>query len=178
MFGWEPCTNRIQIVTLGRFFAKSGAGPGVAALITAPGPATVRRSLGGMLSIGQVAERTGLSVHALRFYEREGILAYPVSREPNGRRAYSEFDVEWLTLCTRLRASGMPLPAIRRYAGLVRQGLGNEKERLALLHEHRERVLAQIAELQECLDMISLKIEWYEKALAEGGSDPLINDCP
>jgi hypothetical protein len=33
------------------------------------------------LTIGQVAERTGLSVHALRFYEREGVLVDPVRRD-------------------------------------------------------------------------------------------------
>src|SRR5215475_3617244 len=44
------------------------------------------RYYGGMadqleqLSIGQVSTRTGLSVHTLRFYEREGILAQPVRR--------------------------------------------------------------------------------------------------
>jgi DNA-binding transcriptional MerR regulator len=130
-----------------------------------------------MLSIGQVAERTGLSVHALRFYEREGILAHPVERESNGRRVYSDADVDWLILCTRLRASGMPLPAIRKYADLVRQGLGNEKDRLTLLREHRDRVLGQLAELEQCLGIISKKIEWYEEALAEGAPDPLINEC-
>ncbi|HEX3487993.1 MAG TPA: MerR family DNA-binding transcriptional regulator, partial [Streptosporangiaceae bacterium] len=39
-----------------------------------------------VLSIGQVAGRTGLSVHALRFYEREGLLATPVHRDGGGRR--------------------------------------------------------------------------------------------
>ncbi|MGW5188999.1 MerR family transcriptional regulator [Kribbella sp. NPDC004138] len=62
----------------------------------------------GGLSIGQVAERTGLSVHALRFYEREGLLADPVRRESNGRRVYSEDDVDWLTMCIKFRSSGMP----------------------------------------------------------------------
>lgn len=38
------------------------------------------------LSIGQVAERTGLSVHTLRFYEHEGIFANPLRRGPGGRR--------------------------------------------------------------------------------------------
>ncbi|MEV5707920.1 MerR family transcriptional regulator [Actinoallomurus sp. NPDC052274] len=91
-----------------------------------------------LLSIGQVAERTGLSVHALRFYEREGVLVDPVRRGPAGRRVYSENDVEWLTVCIILRASGMPLPAIRRYTELVREGDGNEEERLALLRaRHR-----------------------------------------
>ncbi|HZE31821.1 MAG TPA: MerR family transcriptional regulator, partial [Actinoallomurus sp.] len=51
------------------------------------------------LSIGQVAERTGLSVHALRFYEREGIFANIVRRGSDGRRLYTEDDVDWLTVC-------------------------------------------------------------------------------
>ncbi len=125
------------------------------------------------LSIGQVAERTGLSVHALRFYEREGILADPVRRGQGGRRLYSERDVEWLTICTMLRASGMPLPVIRRYTHLVRQGPGNEEDRLALLRQHREHVTTQIGELTKCLDLISYKVRVYEERLAQGTADRL-----
>jgi DNA-binding transcriptional MerR regulator len=125
------------------------------------------------LSIGQVAEQTGLSVHALRFYERAGILANPVRRESGGRRAYSEDDVEWLNICTMLRASGMPLTAIRRYAELVRQGPGNEKDRLTLLREHQEHVTTQIQELAKCLDLISYKVRVYEERLDEGTADRL-----
>jgi DNA-binding transcriptional MerR regulator len=126
-----------------------------------------------MLSIGQVAERTGLSVHALRFYEREGILANPVQRGPGGRRVYTEDDLEWLTLCINLRASGMPLPAIREYTELVKQGTGNEQERLALLRQHRERVVAQMERLSECLDIISHKIEDYADHLDRGAADQM-----
>jgi DNA-binding transcriptional MerR regulator len=125
------------------------------------------------MSIGQVAERTGLSVHALRFYEREGILANPVERALNGRRIYTEDDVVWLSMCTTLRSSGMPLPAIREYAGLVRQGPGNEKERLAILRRHQERVRAQMADLTESLDLISYKVKIYEERLAQGTADRL-----
>ena len=92
------------------------------------------------LSIGQVADRTGLSVHALRFYERAGVLPVAVRRGPNGRRVYGEDDLEWLDICIRLRSSGMPLSAIRAYADLVRLGDGTERERLDLLHAHQERV--------------------------------------
>jgi hypothetical protein len=42
-------------------------------------PAFVRDS-SESLSIGQVSARTGLSVHALRFYEREGVLVASVAR--------------------------------------------------------------------------------------------------
>lgn len=117
------------------------------------------------LSIGQVAERTGLSVHTLRFYEREGILAHPVRRDPGGRRVYAGDDVEWLTVCIVLRASGMPLPEVRRYTELVREGMGNEVERLAILRQHRERVTEQMVQLTRCLDLINYKVGVYEDIL-------------
>jgi DNA-binding transcriptional MerR regulator len=125
------------------------------------------------LSIGQVADRTGLSIHTLRFYEREGLLATPVHRGAGGRRLYSEWDLEWLEVCVRLRASGMPLTTIRRYAALVREGTGNEEERLSLLRQHRQHVTGQIAALTGCLDLITFKIRLYEACLAQGSADPL-----
>jgi DNA-binding transcriptional MerR regulator len=125
------------------------------------------------LSIGQVAERTGLSVHTLRLYEREGLLATEVRRRTNGRRVYSEWDVQWLANCTKFRASGMPLATIRRLAELVGQGPGNEDERLELLRRHQQRILDRIAELHECLDLIGNKVEVYEAHLSRGTAGSL-----
>jgi DNA-binding transcriptional MerR regulator len=125
------------------------------------------------LTIGQAAHRTGLSVHALRFYEREGLLAGPVRRTPDGHRAYSEVDLEWLDLCIKFRSSGMPLAAIRRYTELVRQGTGNEAERLTILREHQQRVTAQIDALTACLEMVAFKVGLYEESLATGSADPI-----
>ncbi|MBN6056789.1 MerR family transcriptional regulator [Nonomuraea sp. RK-328] len=123
------------------------------------------------LTIGQVAERTGLSVHALRFYEREGILAHPVHREAGGRRVYAERDVEWLSVCVILRASGMPLPDIRAYTGLVRQGPGNEEQRLVLMRRHQERVREQMERLSESFDLISYKVRVYEDLVERAGDE-------
>ncbi|RZU13922.1 DNA-binding transcriptional MerR regulator [Kribbella rubisoli] len=125
------------------------------------------------LSIGQVAERTGLSVHALRFYEREGLLADPVRRESNGRRVYTEDDVDWLDMCIKFRSSGMPLDTIRKYTELVRQGPGNEQDRLALLRSHQDHVTSQIQDLTECLNVISHKVGVYEEHLEAGTADCL-----
>ncbi|WP_328907494.1 MerR family transcriptional regulator [Streptomyces sp. NBC_00234] len=127
------------------------------------------------LSIGQVAERTGLSVHALRFYEREGLFVNPVRRGPGGRRVYSRDDVDWLTVCIILRASGMPLPALSRYADLVREGAGNEEERLALMREHQAHVTTQIGRLTESLDLIRFKVGVYEDLLDQG--DAAAHQC-
>jgi DNA-binding transcriptional MerR regulator len=121
------------------------------------------------LGIGDVAERTGLSVHALRFYEREGLmLSEHVTRGTGGHRRYTPMDVKWLVLCIKLRASGMPLAQIRRYARLVREGPGNEQERLDLLREQQARVEHQLADLQECLQIITRKVGIYEQHLADG----------
>lgn len=125
------------------------------------------------LAIGQVTARTGLSVHALRFYEKEGLLAAPVKRDAGGRRVYTEQDVDWLVNCTKFRASGMPLATIRAFAGLVRQGPGNEQERLELLREHQNTVRDRIAELADCLELISRKVEIYEEHVARGTADGL-----
>jgi DNA-binding transcriptional MerR regulator len=120
------------------------------------------------LSIGKVAEATGLSVHALRFFEREGLFLREIPRSAGGQRLYGRADVEWLVLCDRFRASGMPIAVIRRFAELVRSGPGNEAERLALLREHEESVRARIAELTACLDIIRGKVVTYERHLRDG----------
>jgi DNA-binding transcriptional MerR regulator len=126
------------------------------------------------LSIGDVARRTGLSVHALRFYEREGLLlSQHVARGTGGHRRYGPQDVFWLRICTKLRASGMPLAKIRRMAELVRDGPGNERERLELLREQQRRVEQQLAELEECLRIISRKVGVYEQHLADGTAQDL-----
>jgi DNA-binding transcriptional MerR regulator len=103
------------------------------------------------LSIGDVARETGLSVHALRFYEREGLMvSQHVARGTGGRRRYRPDDVYWLRICIKLRASGMPLAKIRRLAELVRDGPGNE-----------------------CLRIITRKVGVYEQHLADGTAQDL-----
>jgi DNA-binding transcriptional MerR regulator len=120
------------------------------------------------LSIGRVAEATGISVHALRFFEREGIFLRAIPRSDGGHRVYEPADVQWLLLCNRLRDSGMPIATIRRFAELVRAGAGNEQDRLALLQEHERLVRAEIAHLQACLDVIRGKVVVYEEHLRAG----------
>ncbi|WP_369372570.1 MerR family transcriptional regulator [Streptomyces sp. cg36] len=130
------------------------------------------------LGIGEVAERTGLSVHALRFYEREGLLVGPVQRTSGGRRRYTSLDVEWLLICVKLCESGMPLADLKYFAELVRHGPGNEAERLRLLDGHRQRVDAQIQALEECRSVIAWKVGVYADHLARGEADGLWDPRP
>jgi DNA-binding transcriptional MerR regulator len=125
------------------------------------------------LSIAEAASRTGVSVHTLRYYERAGLVVTSVDRTASGRRRYHKLDLEWIVVCTRLRATGMPIKMIRRYAQLVAAGRGNEKERLALLEAHRADVTAKLAEVQEHLKLIDHKIDVYRGRLEAGDADRL-----
>ena len=125
------------------------------------------------LSIAEAARRTRVSAHTLRYYERAGLVVTPVDRTSGGRRRYHQLDLDWIVICTRLRATGMPIKEIRRYAQLVSAGHGNEKERLALMEAHRDNVIAKLAEVQEHLKLIDHKIDVYRGRLEAGDADRL-----
>ncbi|MEU6831611.1 MerR family transcriptional regulator [Nocardia beijingensis] len=125
------------------------------------------------MSIAEAARRTGVSVHTLRYYERAGLVVTPIDRAAGGRRRYHQLDLDWITVCTRLRATGMPIKTIRRYAELVAAGRGNEHERLALMEAHRAEVAAKIAELHENLELIDHKIDVYRGRITAGDADRL-----
>ena len=116
--------------------------------------------------IAAAAEQCGLTPDTLRYYERDGLMLRPVGRSATGHRRYTEADLRWVELITRLRATGMPIRDVRRYAELVRAGEGNEAERLELLRAHREAVLRQLAEVTEHLGAIDRKIGIYAERLA------------
>jgi len=125
------------------------------------------------VSIAEAARRTRVSVHTLRYYERAGLVVTTVDRTSSGRRRYHQLDLDWIKICTRLRATGMPIRSIRQYAELVTAGRGNEKDRLDLLEAHRVDVLAKLAELQDNLELIDHKIDVYRSRLEAGDADQL-----
>jgi DNA-binding transcriptional MerR regulator len=115
-------------------------------------------------SIGQAAEKCGLSQHTLRWYERIGLLGH-IERGGDGRRRFSDGDLNWLSVLTKLRATGMPVRDMQRYAELVRSGAG-EAERIELLKRHREEVRRALATQRECLKLLDTKISNYSSRLS------------
>lgn len=118
------------------------------------------------MTIAEAAREAGVSVHTLRYYERAGLLA-PIERNGSGHRRFAADDLEWVTVCTKLRATGMPIRRIREYAELVREGDGNEAERLALLEAHREDVIARMRETKRNLELIDYKVHLYRDRLGK-----------
>ncbi|WP_407970624.1 MerR family transcriptional regulator [Burkholderia pyrrocinia] len=118
-------------------------------------------SAAGPLTIGQVAELTGVSTHTLRYYEQAGLLR-AISRTAAGHRLYAPADLDWLAFVMRLKATGMPIAQMQQFAALRAQGEQTFGARRRLLVAHRDAVRAHIAELQASLDAIGDKIAYYE----------------
>ena len=112
------------------------------------------------MKIGELAQRSGLSTHTLRYYEQIGLL--PVSRRLQSRhRDYDDAILSWITLLGRLKTTGMPIRDMIKYADMVRQGDGTIADRHDLLAAHRDRVRDQVADLQACLSVLDTKIAGY-----------------
>ena len=116
------------------------------------------------LSIAEAAEISGLSAHTLRYYERAGLLE-PVGRNGSGHRRYREADLERITFLARLRATGMPIREVRRYAELMQEGEATNVDRLATLEAHRDAVLAGLETTARNLELIDWKIAFYKERL-------------
>ncbi|HEY0251962.1 MAG TPA: MerR family transcriptional regulator [Kofleriaceae bacterium] len=113
------------------------------------------------LSIREVADKTGVTAHTLRYYERIGLIL-PVTREPSGHRRYDADEVRWVELLKRLHGSGMPIRRMLEFARLKRRG--DVAGRRALLDEHRVDLEARVAELQATLRTVRAKLRVYDLA--------------
>jgi DNA-binding transcriptional MerR regulator len=119
------------------------------------------------LRIGELARRTGRSVHAIRWYETQGLVP-GVARDGAGRRFYHERHVDWLGLMDRLRATGMSIAQMRRYTALVVQGRATLAARREMLLAHRTQVEQRIVEWQQALKLLDAKLDFYGDWIASG----------
>ena len=118
-------------------------------------------------TIGEVSRRTGLTASTLRYYETEQLLT-PVRRDGANRREYGQQDLEWLSIITCLKNTGMPIQEIRRFVTLCGKGDATLRERYRIVQAHREATAARIAALQKELAHIQYKVAYYRVACAEG----------
>ena len=112
------------------------------------------------MKIGELAKRSGLSVHTIRYYERIGLLPY-ADRDQSRHRDYDSAILTWIDFLGRLKTTGMPIRDMLRYARLRERGNGTEADRRHVLEHHRERVRVHLAKLQDCLLVLDSKIAGY-----------------
>nr|WP_042179290.1 MerR family transcriptional regulator [Kibdelosporangium sp. MJ126-NF4]CEL13739.1 Transcriptional regulator, MerR family [Kibdelosporangium sp. MJ126-NF4]CTQ99426.1 Transcriptional regulator, MerR family [Kibdelosporangium sp. MJ126-NF4] len=112
------------------------------------------------MRIGEVAERAGVSVRALRYYEQQGLLSS--TRTTGGQRRYPEDAVVRVELIQRLYAAGLSSPTIRDLLPCVVAGVSTPQSR-ARLRAEKTRLDEHIADLQHTRDRLEDVIALSER---------------
>lgn len=105
------------------------------------------------LSIGQLARRAGISVQALRFYERRGLLARPV-RTPSGHRRYPVETTSLLALIRRAQELGFTLAEIAGMLDLRRDPAAQCRDLCRMVQAKLDHVERQIESLKQARDRL------------------------
>lgn len=113
------------------------------------------------LSIDEVAKRTGLTAHTLRYYERIGLIA-PVARAPGGQRRYAASDLAWIGFLLRLRETRMSIGQMLVFAELRGEGNATVPERRQMLETHLAGVLESIIVMRRSVKALQTKIVHYQ----------------
>ena len=131
--------------------------------------------MGASLQIGQVARKTGLSIDAIRFYEREGLLP-PPSRTQGGYRVYREREVADLEFIQRAQQLGFSLSEIRELFSIQRHPQEVCVQVRDLITQKLSVVRGKIAELQRLEAELAGALRQCRKALRQPAAQP--DSCP
>ena len=112
------------------------------------------------MRIAELARRSGLSVHTLRYYERIGLMPR-APRDDAGHRDYDDKALIWITFIGHMKAAGMPIREMLAYAHLRARGDATAPERAAILRARRDQVALRITRLQATLSVLDAKIAGY-----------------
>lgn len=113
-------------------------------------------------TIKQVSEKTGLSIYALRYYDKEGLLPL-VKRSQSGIRKFSDNDIDWLGLICCLKNSGMSIDNIKEFMNLCLRGNETVEIRKDMLLKHKAHIKTQMKQLESSLNTVNYKIEHYKE---------------
>lgn len=116
-------------------------------------------------SIGEFSKLSNLSIHTLRYYEKEQLIV--VRRNTANRRCYTEEDINWIFFIRRLKETGMPIKDIKKYAILRYQGDSTMIQRMNMLEEHHVLVRKEKEKWESNLKNLDKKIAIYKQRIAE-----------
>lgn len=114
-------------------------------------------------SIGEFSKLTRLGIHTLRYYEHENLIT--PGRNSSNRRCYTDQDLAWIDFIKRLKDTGMPIKEIQHYAELRASGEATLSARMEILISHRKALNEQISQLQEHMEKLDEKIEFYRREI-------------
>ncbi|MDU6576492.1 MAG: MerR family transcriptional regulator [Enterococcus raffinosus] len=89
--------------------------------------------------ISEISKKTGLSAYTLRFYDQKGLLPF-VARDENGRRHFKDEDLEFLSIITCLKDTGMQLSEIKQFVEWSMNGDPTYKKDLIFLQSIKKKL--------------------------------------
>lgn len=110
------------------------------------------------MKIGQLAQRSGVGIDTVRYYEREGLLPKP-PRLASGYRSYGPIDLKRLRFVRRGKALGFTLPEIRELLALSSHGGKDMAAMKAVAQEKLADVESKLVELARIRDGLIALIE-------------------
>jgi DNA-binding transcriptional MerR regulator len=116
-------------------------------------------------SIGEFSKIVGVSEHTLRFYEREGLIK--VNRDDNKNRIYSDENKLWIESILHLKNTGMSLKDMKQFFHWGHMGDETVEKRLALLKNHRKKVVEEFDKIRQSLEFLDNKINIYENEFSK-----------
>jgi DNA-binding transcriptional MerR regulator len=118
-------------------------------------------------SIGEVSEMLKISISTLRYYDKEGLLPL-VNRTSGNIRVFDETDIECLRMIECLKTTGLQLKDIKLFFEWCTEGDSTIEKRYNLFLEQKEKTEQQIALLQNALNLVNYKCEYYRIAKERG----------
>ena len=118
-------------------------------------------------SIGDIAEMLNISISTLRYYDKEGLLPL-VNRTSGNIRVFDDADIECLKMIECLKNTGMPLKDIKQFFEWCEEGDTTINQRYELFLRQKEKTEKQISLLQNALDRINYKCEFYRISKENG----------
>lgn len=116
-------------------------------------------------SMKQVCEITGLTYDALKFYCNTGLVPN-VKRDKNNYRIFNDRDIEWIKSLSCLKGCGMSIKEIKEYLDLCLKGKESIPKRKAVLTIKKQELEAKMQELQNSIDYIDWKQQFYDDVLS------------
>ena len=118
-----------------------------------------------MYTMKEACEKTGLSYETLKFYCNQGLVPN-VKRDKNNRRTFDDRDVAWINSLNCLKNCGMSISEMKQYIELCLVGESSIPERKEILALKCEALVAQLQQVQDCIDYIDWKQGFYDDVLS------------
>lgn len=118
-----------------------------------------------LYTMKQTCDQTGLTYDTLKFYCNEGLIPN-VKRDKNNYRVFSDKDIAWIKSLSCLKNCGMSILEMKEYLDLCLKGEGSIPERQEILKIKEKELKNKIKEIQENIDYIHWKQNFYEDVLS------------